>query len=139
MKIKIRQLNHGERFCCSTAKAKELFADTDICLDFAQLGREYVTFGRTKDAYYLKNNIKGGVLMSLYMHQKYSEPILGFYVIPAKYDFPECLQKEIEEKYLHEFKRLYIEVRSIKQEDNTTRVMLLELHEGKLKLHEFKL
>ena len=44
MKVKVRPLNEGETFCCSIRKAKEVFRNTDVYLDFSYLGRDYSTW-----------------------------------------------------------------------------------------------
>ncbi len=94
MTVKTRPLNQGEKFCCSMKKVKELFADTDVTLDFGYLGREYVTFGHTKDAYYMENHVKGKVLMSFYMTENYPEPIIVFMLFAKSMRFPmNCRQR----------------------------------------------
>ena len=54
MELKVGRLNNGEMFCCSGKKAKDLFKDTEIHLNFAFYGRIYGTFAETKAGYYLK-------------------------------------------------------------------------------------
>ena len=81
MKIDVRPLYKGETFCCSIKSAKELFKDTPVYLDFSYLSRTFGTFAYTSDAYYVKNNIKGHVISSMYMRPRDENPIYSFYVI----------------------------------------------------------
>ncbi len=74
-------------------KAKILFADTSAVLDFSSVSRIYGTFKNTFDMFYLKNNIKGRVISSMYMYPGESNPFLSFYVLKKK-DYPEEIQQE---------------------------------------------
>ncbi len=117
-------------------KAKEVFRDTDVYLNFSYLGRDYGTFAYTPDAYYIIHKIKGRVLASLYMHENYPEPILSFYVVRSTDVYTDDMREEFERKYLFEFRRLYFEMKNIKQTTGKCKMMLVELLNGKLKLHE---
>lgn len=136
MKVKSRPLNNGECFPCSMKKAKEIFADANVELDFSSVSRIYGTFKNTFDMYYLKNNIKGQVIASMYMYPKYNLPSLHFYVL-KKQNYPEEIRREFEEDYLKLYLDFYNEMM------NTTapyicHVMLTEYRDGKLVLHRFK-
>ncbi len=141
MTIKSMPLNKGEVCCCSKKAAKDIFADTDVILDFGC--RNYSTFAHTPDAYYRMRNIKGRVLVSFYMTERYPNPMIHFHVIPVKENFSEELRKEAEEIYLPAFKRLYQKMKAFQNPIDFplthTKVMLLELLDGKLKLHEYQL
>lgn len=135
MEIKKRPLNTGETFCCSMKEAKEVFKDTAVFLDFAYLGRDYGTFARTPDRYYLQRKVTGRIVAHMNMYSKDKRPIIGFYVLKEK-DFPSELRTEFEQKYLPEFYRLYNELFDDQSLISTTKQMMVELVDGKLKLHE---
>lgn len=135
MECHVRPLNKGEFFCCSIKKAKEIFGNTEVYLDFAYLGRNYKTFSETADGYYWKNNIKGRVIASLMMRVRDASPILSFYVIKSD-EFSEALREEFETKYLCRFYTLYLNQMKSNSLTNDTRLMLMEIVDGKLILHE---
>lgn len=105
-------------------------------MDFSYLGRDYATFEYTADAYYMKHNIKGRVLASFYMKENYPEPILSFYVVRSTDIYTDDMREEFESKYILEFRRLYFEMTNIERITGKTKLMLVELLNGKLKLHE---
>ncbi len=137
MEVNVRPLNKGETFCCSVKKVKELFKETSVHLNFAYLGRDFATFAETPDRYYWTRNVKGKIIVSIQMHSRQEKPILSFYVLKER-DFPVELKNEFEQKYLPEFYRLYIELFNDKSLTSTTKFMLVEYIDGKLKLHETK-
>ena len=135
MKINARPLNEGETFVCSMKKAKEMFKNTDVHLNFAYYTRDYGTFAETQDRYFVKKNITGRVVASMYMHSGYKSPILSFYVI-GKNNFCDELRVEFEQKYLPEFYKLY---QTMLKDDGliiNTKLMLVEYVNNELKLHE---
>lgn len=136
MKIISRPLNSGECFPCSMKKAKTLFADTNVTLNFAHSSRVYDTFKNTFDMFYLKNNIKGRVISSMYMYPGESNPFLSFYVLKKK-DYPEEIQQEFEEKYLNLYIDFYNEMMD-KITPYVSHVMLVEYRDNRLFLHRFK-
>ena len=79
--------------------ALEMFKNTDVHLNFAYYTRDYGTFAETQDRYFVKKNITGRVVASMYMHSGYKSPILSFYVI-GKNNFCDELRVEFEQKYL---------------------------------------
>ncbi len=117
-------------------KAKTLFADTNVTLNFAQTGRIYGTFKNTFDMFYLKNNIKGHVISSMCISPGESNPFFSFYVLKKK-DLPEEIMQEFEEKYLKLYLDFYSEMMN-KTETSVCHVMLVEYRENKLFLHQFK-
>ena len=135
MEIKKRPLNKGETFCCSMKKAKEVFRDTKIYLNFAYLGRHHSTFAETPDGYYWARNVKGRVISEMQTSSGRERPILSFYVLKET-NFPAELRDEFEQKYLPEFYRLYQELLSDQSLKITTKLMLVEYFDGQLKLHE---
>ena len=139
MKIIKRVLNKGETFCCSFKRAKEIFKNTEVTLNFAWAGRIYSTFGYTPDAYYMIHNIKGRVLACMYITENKTNPFLSFFVIRPKDGYTDDLRREFEEKYILEFYRFYLEMTNIKQATGKTKLMLVELLDGQLKLHKVKL
>ena len=58
MKINARPLNEGETFVCSMKKAKEMFKNTDVHLNFAYYTRDYGTFAETQDRYFVKKRCR---------------------------------------------------------------------------------
>jgi hypothetical protein len=136
MEIKKRPLNKGEYFPCSFSQAKAIFQNTDVFLDFAYLGRCYSAFQNTQEGFYLKNKIKGYVVLSMHMEPKYPRPILSFYVVNDKVFNPH-LQDEIVNKYLPEFYSFY-QMQAQSPLMDGKNLMLLEVIDGTLKLHKVK-
>jgi len=135
MEIHCRPLNSGEMFCCSAKKAKDIFKDTEIHIDFAYLGRDFSTFAETPDAYYCKRCVKGRVIASLFMQSNNKKAILSFYVLKESM-FSYELKKEFEQVHLPEFYRLYQNLINDHTLSRSNVLMLVELIDGKLKLHE---
>jgi len=135
LEVKTKPLNAGETFCCSMKKAKELFNGTAVFLNFAYLGRDFATFAETPDRYYWKKSVKGRIIVSAQMRSREERPIISFYVLREK-DFSAELKAEFEQKYLPEYYRLYQELLNDQSLTITTKLMLVELFDGKLKLHE---
>ena len=138
MKVKVRPLNEGETFCCSLRKAKEVFRNTDVYLDFSYLGRDYSTWAETPDAYFWKRNVKGRIVASMLTHSGTESPILSFYVVKEDI-FPIECKMEFEQKYLPEFYRLYETMLNENGSIINTKLMIVEYIENKLKLHETSL
>lgn len=137
MKVKSRPINNGETFICSFSAVKSLFKKTEIHLDFAYLGRTYSTFARTPDAFYLKKNVLGRIVASSYMSPNRTDPILSFF--PIKRDEVSTkLIEEFENIYLQKFYDLYMSLLDFKSCNDFTQLIMVELLDGKLKLHEFK-
>lgn len=134
MKVYFRPLNSNEIFPCSVRKAKEIFRNTDVTLSFAYGCRIYGAFLNTSPAFYLKNKIKGRVIADTTMYPRLKNMHISFFVIKAK-DYNAQLQKEFEEKYLMEFYRLYESMLNDSTLNNKGISMLVELIDGKLKLH----
>ena len=135
MDIKTRPLNKGETFCCSFKKAKEIFKDTEVFLNFAYTGRHFSTFAETPDGYYWARNVKGKVICEMLTSSGKERPILSFYVLKEK-NFSDELKDEFEQKCLPEFYRLYKELLNDHVLAQNTKMMLVEFFDGKLKLHE---
>mgnify|MGYP003298527029 CR=1 FL=1 len=135
MEVKIRPLNKGETFCCSVKCAKSLFKNTNVFLNFAFLGRDYATFANTKDAYYLKNKIKGRVIASLYAHSKTEKSILSFYVLKQD-DFSQDLKKEFELVYMPKLIDFYLAQLNVDGLSDHTKMILIEFYKGQLFLHK---
>lgn len=135
MEIGVRPLNKGECYCCSIKKAKEIFKDTEIDLCFSLGGRTCRKEKRDNGTSYLKHYVKGVVVAKMYAHHKVARNMLYFYTIKES-EYPKELQKEFESKYLPEFYRLYMSQLTSIDLTGATRLMLVELLDGKLKLHE---
>lgn len=135
MKVYVRPLNKGETFCCSVKEVKEIFKDTEAILHFAFFGRNYSTFAETPDGYYLKNKIKGYVIAASQMEARRKNPIIGFYVLRNNM-FSIEMKKEFSQKYLPEFYNLYQEMQNVKGMQEITKLILVELLDGKLILHK---
>lgn len=137
MKVKTRPLNKGETFLCSFKRAKELFKDTSVMLNFAYTNRMYGTFARTPQAFYLKNNIKGAVIAHMGMYPRETEPLLSLFV-QKKENISPKLQEEFETKYLPQFYDFYQRYFNDTSLNNQAISMLVELFEGTLKVHFVK-
>lgn len=136
MEILSRPLNKGEVFPCSFKSAKSFFKDTDVVLNFAKYSRVFGTFANTTDAFYVKKNISGRIIASMYMHYKKPCPLLNFFVL-KDCDFNEALTNKFESKVLLHFHNFYTEVYNTPTK-NQTEVMLVELQNSDLKMHRFK-
>lgn len=137
MKIKVRPLNDGEVFPCSLFVAKDIFRTTSVQLNFAYGSRDYGTFSNTPDYYLVKKNIKGRVVSSLYMRKKQKDPILSLYVL-KKTSWSEEIKNEFEQKVLPAYYQFYYSLAfSEDSEDSMAHLMLTELIDGELKLHQW--
>jgi len=135
MKIYKKPINKNEAFCCSLKAAKEAFKDTEISLNFAGLGRNFAVFGESPIWYYMKRNIKGHIIAELNMTGGFSTAaILSFYVFNNN-----VLTKEImelfESTYLCKLYQIYQET-SVVNNCNKHKLVVIELFDGKLKLHD---
>ena len=132
MKVYFRPLNSNEVFPCSVRKAKEVFKDTKVDLSFAYGGR---TLSLSKNpSMSLNHKIKGSVIAYADIYPRVESININFFVIKAK-DYNAQLQKEFEEKYLMEFYRLYESMLNDSTLNNKGTLMMVELIDGKLKLH----
>ena len=135
VEVRIRPLNQGEGYACTVKRVKELFKDTDIYVSYSMGGRTCGKEKRDNGTSYLKHHVKGIVIAGLYAHHKVARCTLYFYTIKES-EYPKELQKEFESKYLPEFYRLYMSQLTSTDLTGPTRLMLVELLDGKLKLHE---
>ena len=136
MQVKTRTLNDGETFCCSLQKAKELFKNTDTVLNFGYTSRNFGTFVGTPDYYYVKKNIKGKVLASMYSYSVEQTTMLSFYPV-SKSKLNENLKQVFEKIYLPKFYDIYIN-RVPNEKAIKTKVLIVELVENGLKEHKFQ-
>lgn len=136
MKITTGQLNIGETFICSFKRAKEVFANTNVHLNFGSLGRSFVTFAHTQDAYYVARNIKGRVVASFYYGPtKDMEYILSIY--PIKRDLcNDQLKQKFENELLPQMLQAYQEQLVDDPIIIRTYFFLVELRDGNLYLHK---
>ena len=100
MRVHINKGSKGEVHCCSIKKAKEIFRETEVILDFGLLGKYYFKGGRSDKVYnFVKKIIQGKIIFSTYFSNQKANPILSFYLIKEE----ECtaeLREEMETKYL---------------------------------------
>jgi hypothetical protein len=115
-------------------KAKDLFRDTEIQLDFAYLGRDFREFAERPVTYYWKRNIKGRIIASLYMSIKQKKPILSFRVLKENV-FSNELKTEFEQSFLQEFYDVYIKQLNENALTGKEIFMCVELLDGKLIKH----
>ncbi len=135
MKIVSRTLNKGEIFLSSFRAIKNVFKDTPFNIDFSVYSKQYGTFMNTPDYYYLKNKIQGQVVAALYTHPCDYSPTLHLYTIKESL-YSQNLQTEFEQEYLVKFFDFYSEVQTIVDViDRKTRMMLVELLNGKFVIH----
>lgn len=135
MQVKVRPLNAGETFCCSIKKAKAVFRDTNVYLNFAFFGRDFGTFARTADRFYCERNVRGIVVSNMHIYSRSERPMLSFYALREK-DFPEERKREFEQKYLPKYYTLYQEMLYDWSLIRVFKFMLVEWINGELKLHE---
>lgn len=138
MRITVRPLNDGETICCTVKKAKEIFGDTDVTIDFAYYDRHFGTFANTKDRFYVDRYVKGRVVASMYAHGGVSETILGLYVV-KKVELTEDLRQQFENVFLEKFYEFYQRTVSDPLGVALSKCMLVELYDGKFKVHEFSM
>ena len=134
MRIEVRVLNKGEVFPCSIKKAKELFKNTALVLNFAKYGRVFGTFSNTPDKFYVKHNVKGTVVAASYMSCGVESSMISFYVLKAT-EYSNVLKEKFETEFLPEFLRLYETIRYRNEEKNITNLLLIELVNNELKTH----
>lgn len=138
MKFRIRPLNQMETFCCSPMIVKNMFASTEICINFAYFGRNYTTMVGTPQDWYHKNKIKGRVIASFYMESGLESPILSFYVVQKK-DFSQSQKRKFEETYLPTFFDIYKMMVDESRLIASRLEVIVELKEGSMVLHRNKL
>ena len=69
------------------------------------------------------------------MEARRKNPIIGFYVLRNNM-FSIEMKKEFSQKYLPEFYNLYQEMQNVKGMQEITKLILVELLDGKLILHK---
>ena len=136
MKVDVRPLNKGETFCCSVKRAKEMFKDTEVHLNFAFFGRIYGTFAETPDAYFMKKNIRGQVVSAMYIYSGVAASMLSFYVVKQN-EFPHILKVRYETAFLPEIFRIYQEQMKKNALINQVKLVLVEVYQNQLIMHEF--
>lgn len=135
MQVRVRPLNKGEVFCCGISKAKALFRETPVILDFAYYGRDFAPFLGTELDRFAYKHVQGRVVAVMQMVDGEESPLLSFKVIKEE-KFSSELKKEFETKYLPEFYRLYQTKKDVESIIRKTTVILVALHDGKLKLYQ---
>lgn len=135
MEVHVRTLNAGETFCCSIKKAKEIFRETSVRLDFAYFGRSYAARTETSPAYYLKRDIQGRIISKMSMCIGEKSPLLSFFILKKEF-FSSELKNEYEQKYLPEFYHFYQENLNDSSLLNIQKFILVEFLNEKLKLHK---
>lgn len=138
MKIYYRQLNKGEIYCCSVKKAKELFKETEAKLNFTHGGNEFEKNLEHPMYRYAKKVVKGKVIAHAIFMSGYDEALINFLGLPY-FEYSQNLQKEFEENYLPEFYNLYIAQKNDQKMIPLSKLMIVELIDGKLKLHRTNL
>ncbi len=136
MKIKSRPLNIGELFPCSFSRAKNVFKETDVFLNFSYTSRGYGTFANTPDAFYLKNNVKGKIIASMYTFPGNDKPLLNFFCIKAT-EYDDFLKQQFEIEILPSIFGFYSEILQKNAINHDTFVFLVELIDGCLKTHRY--
>lgn len=135
MYVEYRPCNANEKFPCSVKKAKDVFRDTEVTLNFS---RSFGTFLNSPSAFFLKKQILGRVVASMYMTPGRKRPLLSFFVCKSC-DMSEKLRREFEDVYLQECYSFYKEFVDMLDLTSPTYLMVVELLEGKLKSHKIKL
>ena len=136
MKFTSRPLNRGEIFPCSSKSAKDMFKDTTIHLHFANISRDFGTFANTFDYFYVRKNVSGQIIASMYMYPIQEHPILSFYVLKQK-EYPYRLQQEFEHMVLPQILSFYHERRCDTINKERTKVLLVELIDKTFAMHTF--
>lgn len=138
MKVSVRPLNKGETFCCSIGRVKDCFKDTDVHLNFAYYGRDHSAFEPSSEATYWRKKIKGRIIVHMYVNPLLSSPLLSFYPIKET-SFSNEQKREFEENYLHLFYDMYISVSKEKDLIKKSKVIIAELIDGKIEIHNIVL
>jgi hypothetical protein len=137
MEIKSCPLNRGEVFPCSYAKAKKIFINTPVILNFAYTSRIYGTFCNTPDRFFVKKNINGTIIASMYMRPMEIRPMLCFYVL-KEHQYSNQLRKEFEDMYLNLFFDFYSSLAICDSDIRDVHLMLVELKNNCFSLHQTK-
>jgi hypothetical protein len=127
MEVRIRPLNKGETFACSIRKAKKLFKDTDVILNFAFATRQYGLY----NIYSRKNNNR--IIASMHMYNEQKRVLLNFYALKQDI-FTEALKEEFENNFLIKFYDFYQSLQNAKILIPQEHLMLAELDNGTLKI-----
>ena len=140
MEVKTCPLNRGEIVCCAIKDAKEIFKDTKVSLNFAlSYARTYSAEERTKDYSYSKRNIKGCVICSADAVSTAvgSNASVWFYALKQD-NYTEELRKEFTQKCLPQIYSVCMEVLNNNTVQDISMRALVELYNGKLIFHKFK-
>ena len=127
MEVRIRPLNKGETFACSIRKAKKLFKDTDVILNFAFATRQYGLY----NIYSRKNNNR--IIASMHMYNEQKRVLLNFYALKQDI-FTEALKEEFENNFLIKFYDFYQSLQNAKILIPQEHLMLAELDNETLKI-----
>ena len=135
MEVMVNRGSNGEVHCCSVKKAKEIFRETEVDLNFGWLGKYYFKGGRSDKVYnFVKKIIQGKIIFSTYFSNQKANPILSFYLIKEE----ECtaeLREEMETKYLPLLYTEYCRFLNDQTLISNYTFICIELFEGKLYYH----
>ena len=82
MEVMVNRGSNGEVHCCSVKKAKEIFRETEVDLNFGWLGKYYFKGGRSDKVYnFVKKIIQGKIIFSTYFSNQKANPIQHFRIV----------------------------------------------------------
>ena len=101
MRVHINKGSKCEVHCCSIKKAKEIFRETEVILDFGLLGKYFrlKDYRDNKVYNFVSKKIRGKIIFDTTFSNREADPILTFFLLKEE----ECtaeLREEMEMKYL---------------------------------------
>lgn len=135
MKINFVPVNKGETYCCSLRKLKEVFKNTSVVVCFAH-GDSVFHKGLQHPIYrYVDKYVKGKVLVCIECYLRQIDPLICFYRLKVEECSTEIIN-QFEECFLPKIYDFYTKQLNNQDITGKTKLMLVELLNGKLKLHE---
>ena len=127
--------NRGETYICSVKRAKEVFRETEVHLDFGYFSKYFSLRNAYYEYFYCRKNIKGKIVFATKHNLGRIDPIYSFY-LQKEQECSEGLKKEFEEKYLPQLYALYKQYSGDDRLIAEYHFICVELYNGKLKLHD---
>ena len=127
--------NRGETYICSVKRAKEVFRETEVHLDFGYFSKYFSLRNAYYEYFYCRKNIKGKIVFSTHQGLRKLDPLYFFY-LQKEQECSEGLKKEFEEKYLPQLYALYKQYSGDDRLIAEYHFICVELYNGKLKLHD---
>ena len=138
MIIKIKPLNKDEVYCCGVNKIKKLFKDSSVQICFTSQGRSFQKNFQHPMYQYAKKKVNGTVVAYMCMSAGEEAPLLVLHSFKTNIFSSELISK-FEEEFLICFFRFYSEQSITSSLARNWRLLLVELHNGNLILHNTNL